>query len=190
MFKKHNPDEKYHIPRFREFDEARVYIEDMKKDKELVISAIDYMITHKEYFFLMKNLYEHIKNDELEREIFEYALMSLDICPKRKEELDIYLEILKMKNGYSKDIIDFLKGYCYEIKSFLEALLTNSDPYVRKSAISILKHCPDEKITGKIKALILKESDEKVKKEMIKYLKFLDEDINIINNSTDQEKNL
>jgi len=185
MFKKHNPSEKYLIPRFNEFDEARVYIEDMKKDKELVISAIDYMITHKEYYFLLKNMYRHIKNNELEREIFEYALMSLDICPKRKDELNIYLEILKLKNGYSKDIVEFLKGFCSDIKNFIVMLLTDEDPYIRKSAVSILKHCPDEKITEKIKSLILKENDEKVKKEMLKYLKFLNESYN---NST--EKNL
>ncbi len=172
MFKKYNPDEKYYIPRFREFDEARVYIEDMNKDKDLVISAVDYMITHKEYYFLLKNLYEHIKKNELKREFFEYALMSFDICPKRKEELNIYYEILKMENGYSKDIIEFLKVCCREVKDFIETLLTDDSPFVRKSAVDILKYCPDKKTADRIKSLIPKEKDEKVKKEMIKYIKF------------------
>jgi hypothetical protein len=37
--------------RFKEFDEARVYIETFNKDS---FDAIDYMIDHKEFYFYLK----------------------------------------------------------------------------------------------------------------------------------------
>ncbi|SNZ03224.1 hypothetical protein SAMN06265182_0325 [Persephonella hydrogeniphila] len=170
MFKKHNPDEEYHIKRFNDFDEARIFIEDMNRDKELTIAAIDYMISHKEYYFLLKNLYRHIKEKNLRREIFEYALLSLDICPKREEDIKIIMEILQMKNSFSEDMVEFLKGCSCQLKDFILGLLENKDPYIRKNAVSILMHCPDEKTKNKIKLLIKKEESSEVKDEMRKFL--------------------
>jgi hypothetical protein len=175
MFKKHSSAEEYYIKRFSDFDEARVFIEDMNKDKEMTIAAVDYMISHREYYFLLKNLLRHIKNGRLNREIFEYALLSMDICPRREEDIEIITDILSMKNGFSEDMVEFLKGCSCEMKGFILKLLEDRDSYIRKNAVSILMHCPDEKTKKTIKKLVETEENPEVKKEMERFLKLVDE---------------
>jgi len=103
MFK--NFEEK-RIDRFKEFDEARGYIENFSSNSFL---AIDYMIDHKEYYFLLKNVLKQLPKEE----IVEYIFYNLP-CLKRKEDLEILLELFDKYKIVKKYAIacknmDFLK---------------------------------------------------------------------------------
>ena len=169
MFKKHN--HTYHIQRFKEFDEARVFIEDMSKDEENTLAAIDYMITHKEYYFLLKNLLKNIKNNRINRKMYEYALLSLDKCPKREEEKEIYRQILRTeRTAFVEPLIDFLKSCSCELKDFLFSLMDENSPELRRIAVKALQHCPDKTADNRILQLAVKERNQKVLREIAKYI--------------------
>ena len=170
MFKK--LEEPYHIQRFKEFDDARVFIEDMGQGEEDTIAAIDYMITHKEYYFLLKNLLKNIKNNKINRKMFEYALLSLDICPKREEEKEIYRQILKTERiAFVEPMVDFLKTCSCELKDFLFSLMDENSPELRKIAIEALKHCPDKTTDNHVLRLAVREKNPKVLREIAKYIR-------------------
>ncbi len=169
MFKKHN--HTYHIHRFKEFDEARVFIEDMSKDEESTLAAIDYMITHKEYYFLLKNLLKNIKSNKINRKMYEYALLSLDKCPKREEEKEIYRQILRTeRTAFVEPLIDFLKSCSCELKDFIFSLMDENSPELRKIAIKTLQYCPDKTTDNRIFQLAAKEKNPKVLREIAKYI--------------------
>ena len=142
MFRKHIGE--HFIIRFMEFDEARVYIENMKKDEEKTLSAIDYMITHKEYYFLLKNLLKNIQNGTLDRKIYEYALLSYNKCPCEPEELEIIEQIIRIGNPtFIKPMEGFLKPWSCRLKEFLLSLLEYSDYQTREFAKKVLRRCPE-----------------------------------------------
>ena len=88
MFKQFVEEE---ISRFREFDEARVYIEDFKDNKD-TYEAIDYMISHKEFYFLLKN----IKTQNPSAKIVEYIFYNLP-CLKRKDDYELINQLKQNK---------------------------------------------------------------------------------------------
>jgi hypothetical protein len=73
------------IERFKEFDEARKFIENFGKNS---FDAIDYMIDHKEYYFLLKNVLKQLPDNE----IVEYVFYNLP-CLRREEDMEIFLAL-------------------------------------------------------------------------------------------------
>ncbi|NPA16420.1 MAG: HEAT repeat domain-containing protein [Aquificae bacterium] len=177
MFKKHSDRDQILIKRFREFDEARKYIEDISAyDTETVLSAVDYMITHQEYYYLLKNLYRQILEGKLPRNVYEYALMNMKVCPRRQEEKEIYLKILSThKDVYTQPLVEFLKSCCGYLKEFNISLLKNYDPYIRAAGVDILTHCSDEEVKTAIKELAWREENPAVAEKIINYLKIYGE---------------
>ncbi|WP_457638774.1 HEAT repeat domain-containing protein [Persephonella sp.] len=178
MFKKYDKGQEVLIKRFREFDEARKYIEDPSSyDEETVLSAVDYMITHKEYYFLLKNLYRQIQEKKINRKLLEYAFMNLgSVCPKRKEEKEIYLNILKTGiPDYTQPLEQFLKSCCVHLKEFVLSLIDSSQAHIRKTAVQVLMHCPDRKVKQKIKKHLAGESEPEVAETVVEYLKIYGE---------------
>jgi hypothetical protein len=90
--------------RFKEFDEARVYIETFNKDS---FDAIDYMIDHKEFYFLLKNILKNLPK----KEFVEYIFLRLP-CLKRKDNIEM------LKNIYPKypEIIYIYLQKCPDLK--------------------------------------------------------------------------
>jgi hypothetical protein len=160
------------IKRFKEFDEVRKYIENMEKLDENTMAAIDYIITHKEYYFLIKTLYEKLGKKNIQTKLYDYIFFSMDICPRRKEDYEIYLKVLKSSNFFlKKSLIEFLKTCNCQVKDFALELLTQTEPFLRKTGIEILKHCPQKELKRKIMKVIQMEHDKDVLKEFFKYMK-------------------
>ena len=140
MFRKHSG--VYFIRRFREFDEARVYVEDMSGKGEDVLSAIDYMITHNHHYFLLKNLLRNIENKTITIQVFEYALLSYGKCPCSPEELQILKRIIEKADVYFVvSLLEFLKVYQCEIQDFLLQFKNHQNPKIRKLINKMIKRC-------------------------------------------------
>ena len=167
-FKKFKEDKPY---RFKEFDEARIYIEDMSIDTNLTREAVDYMITHKEYFFLLKNIINQFYKEGGNRELFDYILSRLTECTKRSSDIDLYLKIIESPNRNLREtFVEYLKTCADDLFSFVEKLLESRDAYKRKLAICVLKYSQNQEIKSKILDILKNENDKEVVEEILNYL--------------------
>ena len=125
------------ITRFKEFDEAREFIIKWPLyERELVFAAIDYMIVHKEYYFLLKNLFSHNleENNEYLEQIIDYLFSRLE-CLKRKEDKQELKKLLLSNNKHLSDITFSYILDCYKNKDELYVLLNGVDMSIDKLAI-------------------------------------------------------
>jgi len=121
------------IFRFREFDEARGFIEDLQDNKD-TYEAIDYMINHKEYYFLLKNLKAQLNKSK----IGVYIFLNLP-CLKREDDLELIEYMLKHSDEVLKEgIVDYLKS----CKNFNFARKIFEDG-LEDEAIEVLKLIPE-----------------------------------------------
>jgi len=134
------------IKRFKEFDEARSYIENLKPTKD-TFDAIDYMIAHKEFYFLLKNL----SKQNVDKKVVDYIFFNLP-CLKREEDYEVFFKLL---DKYKDSLIDYLKS-CKnfefakrlvenEIKEGVDVLMLSPD------FVEYLKTINNEKLKNKIK---------------------------------------
>ncbi len=156
-------DNEISIPRFKEFDEARVYIEDFSDfDKNIVFSAIDYMLIHKEYYFLLKNISLQFSKDGGE-EIIDYLFSRLD-CVKRNEDKELIKNLLYSPNRFlSFKVFVYILDCCdtYSLENFFDRLK------ITKDHMGIfLKHGECEEVRKYIKSL---------KKDVSEILKIIEE---------------
>lgn len=80
--------------RFNEFDEARIYIEDWENYSfEDVFVAIDYMLAHKEYYYLLKTIYNRRFVQGIE-EIADYLFLRLD-CLSRQADKEMIMSYVR-----------------------------------------------------------------------------------------------
>jgi len=92
--------------RFKEFDEARKFIENFSENS---FDAIDYMIDHKEYYFLLKNILKNLPD----KKIVEYIFLRL---PCLKREFDI--ELLKKLYSHYSSVINIYLKKCNNLKDY------------------------------------------------------------------------
>jgi len=167
-FKKFKEERPY---RFKEFDEVRVYIEDMSIDTNLTKEAVDYMITHKEYFFLLKNIVKQFYKGGGSRELFDYIFSRLTDCPKRSSDINLYLKIIESPNSDLREsFIEYLKTCADDLFSFIEKLLESRDTYKRKLAVCVLKYSQNQEIKSKFLDILKNENDKEVVEEILNYL--------------------
>ncbi len=110
------------VIRFMEFDEARVYIENMKGHPEnFVLSAIDYMVDHKEYYFLFKNLYAQF-GDSGGEEYIEYLFSRMKRCCERSQDTLLLKKMLLSLNEYlSFRVFIYIVDCCgYDLNDMLK----------------------------------------------------------------------
>ncbi|WP_456401110.1 hypothetical protein [Persephonella sp.] len=163
--------EEFKPVRFREFDEARVYIENMEKNRKLTEEAVDYMVNRGEYYFLLKNLIRQYGEKGGDKQLFDYIFSKMSECPKRKEDLELYLEILDSKNNLLREsFAGYLRSCVDKFLPLLLDMLKSEDPERRKLSVCILKYLPDEKVKGQIILMINSEKDKEVIEEIINYL--------------------
>ncbi|WP_456470286.1 hypothetical protein [Caminibacter sp.] len=148
-------EERFH--RFKEFDEAREFIEKFSYSKD-TFDAIDYMINHKEYYFLLKNILRQLPDER----IVEYVFFNLP-CLKREEDLNILISLLT-KYPVVKNYIKSCKNREFAKKIYESGL--------KKDAIDIFKYIPD--ISEWLKEKI-KDEDADIKKKAIEFFEIFDE---------------
>jgi len=157
--KKTNEVEK--ITRFKSFDEAKeVFINEHNSIDER-IEALDYIINHKEIWFVLKMLHELFKTNEMKyHPLIDYAFANFGVKPKRKEDFEEMFKLLKSDNAYLRNaIIEFLKQYGKEAKAFLEELMDSEDRDIRIFAMNILGDIRFEDSINMLRRFILKEKD-------------------------------
>ncbi len=162
MFKSFEEDK---VLRFREFDDARDFVENFKDDKD-TYESIDYMINHKEYYFLLKNI---LKQLNTKKNILAYLFFNMP-CLKREEDLGLIIDILKNSDEILKKIIiDYIKS-C-ENREFAKKIFESG---LKVEAIEICKKFPD--IERYLKEKLKNEKDLNVLKKAIEFFEIYDED--------------
>ena len=152
------------IFRFKEFDEARVYIENLQDSKD-TFEAIDYMINHKEYYFLLKNV---LLQTDAKISVIAYLFYNLP-CLKRENDLEVIEKILKIANEKLQSIIiDYLKTCKNE--EFAKRMYLNG---LKKEAIEIFKVLPN--ISNWLKNVLKNESKD-IKKKALEFFEIYDEE--------------
>ena len=98
--------------RFKEFDEARTYIEEWEKYSfEDVCLAIDYMLVHKEYYYLLKTLYsKHLRKKA--EEVADYLFSRLN-CLSRQVDRDMIFKFLESESRFLQEkALFYILGCC------------------------------------------------------------------------------
>jgi len=161
MFKEFEEDR---IFRFKEFDEAREFIENFNDTKD-TYEAVDYMISHKEYYFLLKNVYKQLN---AKKSILAYLFFNLP-CLKRDEDLALIIEILKKADDVLKKIvIDYIKSCNNE--EFAKKIFESG---LKTEAIEIFKKFPD--LEEYLKEKLTNEENIDVIKKAIEFFEIYDE---------------
>lgn len=98
--------------RFREFDEARVYIEEWENYTfEETCLAIDYMLVHKEYFYLLKTVYNKRFSQGVE-EVVDYLFSRLD-CLSREEDKEMIFNFIQSERPFLQEkALAYMLGCC------------------------------------------------------------------------------
>ncbi|RUM50625.1 MAG: hypothetical protein DSY47_01250 [Hydrogenothermus sp.] len=168
--------EEYFPPRFKEFDEARKYIENIDTSNELTYEAIDYMIAHREYYFLLKNIIRQFgDNNEGTESFFEYLFSRMDKCPERDDDFQLYREIILSKNQKLKiAFMHFVRKCSKEFKEFAKELLKEDNKHLKHFGFCILVSIPDDEKTKEIlKKYVLENKINKYElEEFIEYIYF------------------
>jgi len=160
------------IVRFKSFEEAKAVFIDENKNIDERIEALDYIINHKEIWFVLNMLNKLFKVNKIEyHPLIDYAFSHFDIKPKRKEDFEEMFKALKSDNAYLRNaVIEFLKLYGKEAKQFLEELMENEDRDIRIFAINILGDVKFEDSINMLRRFILKEKDINALVTAIDYL--------------------
>ncbi len=112
--------------RFKSFEEAKEKINENHKQEQL--DAIDYMVNHKEYYFLLKNLIDNYAEGGGNKALFDYIFFQLKDCPKRSEDIELYKKILQCNN---KDLrlsfLEYLKMCADELFPILYKYIQDDD---------------------------------------------------------------
>ena len=168
--KKSNETEK--IVRFKSFEEAKGVFVDENKNIDERIEALDYMINHREIWFVLKTLSELFPTNEMKyHPLIDYAFANFDVKPKRKEDFEEMFKLLKSDNAYLRNAaIEFLKHYGKEAKGFLEELMDSEDRDIRIFAINILGDVRFEDSLDMLRRFIVKEKDINALVTAIDYL--------------------
>ncbi|WP_456382579.1 hypothetical protein [Persephonella sp.] len=163
--------EEYHPHRFMEFDEARIYIEDMLKDPQMTQEAVDYMVHHRQYHFLLKNLISQFYQGGGNRQLFDYIFSKLSECPRRNEDLQLYIQILDAPNNLLRDsFLGYLRSCADKLYPFILDMLKSSEAEKRRIAVCILRYLPKEEVEEVILEHARGEEDTRVIEEVLKYL--------------------
>jgi len=146
---------------FTEFPQAQIAFEDENNSEELRVQALDYIINHKEIFYVLRILADKFKENRLKDHIYiDYAFASFKSKPKREEDFEMIFKMLKSENAYLRNAaISFLQEYGTEAKEFFERLMNDKDPDIRIFAINILGDVNFADSVDMLRYFILKENE-------------------------------
>ena len=150
------------IREFSEFVEAQRVFEDHSEDEDRRLSALDYIIRHKEIKYVLRILHQLFANNNIDGHIFiDYAFSMFPSRPKRDEDFEQMFAMLKSDDAYLRNqAIRFLQEYGEEAKEFLRKLLDNDDKDIRIFAINILGDVRYEDSVEMLRYLLMKETAE------------------------------
>ena len=157
---------------FNEFKEAERVFVDSKERTDTRIAALDYILEHKEIFFILRMLSKLFKENSVEdHPLIDYAFANFGVKPKREEDFDEMFKMLKSDNAYLRNAaITFLQKFGIEAKPFLEKLMNSEDKDIRIFAINILGDVSYEDSIEMLRYFLLKEKDINAMMTAVDYL--------------------
>lgn len=157
---------------FNEFEEAKAVFVNENEPIDERINALDYILSHKEIYFVLRMLSELFKENKVEdHPIIDYAFSNFGVKPKREEDFDEMFKMLKSDNAYLRNMaIKFLQEFGIEAKPFLEKLMNDEDKDIRIFAINILGDVRYEDSVEMLRYFILKEKDVNAMMTAVDYL--------------------
>jgi len=147
---------------FKSFKEAEKALENDSCTIEDKLEAIEYLIVHKEFYYVLQVLTKLFSEDSLNTHpIIDVAFAKLKNKPKRKEDFEELFKILKSNNAYLRNAaISFLQNYDKEAEPFIKELLQDKDKDIRIFAINILGDVRYEDSVEMLRYLLMKETAE------------------------------
>ena len=150
--------------KYRNFDsfiEAQKVFEDVSAPREKRLEALEYILVHKEIFYVLEILSKLFKeNNEEDNKYIETAFNGFGIKPKREKDFNAMFEMLKSDNAYLRNsVITFLQDYGEEAKGFISKLMENEDKDIRIFAINILGDVKYEDSVDMLRHFIVSEND-------------------------------
>jgi len=134
--------------------------------------ALDYIIKHKEIFYILRTINQLFKENNPKDHIFiDYVFANLEKMPQRADDFEMLYQMLKSDNAYLRNaVILFLRNYGKEAKPFIESLMNNPDKDVRIFAINVLGDVNFEESVEMLKEFIEKEKDINALMTAVDYL--------------------
>ena len=157
---------------FKEFDEDKAVFQDAASSIDERMAALDYIIRHKEIYFVLRMLSELFPENRLEdHPLIDFAFAGFDVKPKREEDYNEMFKMLQSENAYLRNkAIQFLQEYGTEAKPFLERLMNSEDKDIRIFAINILGDVKYDDSIEMLRYFILKENDINAMMTAVDYL--------------------
>ena len=157
---------------FNEFLEAKSAFENVNNPTDLRIEALDYIIKHKEIFYVLRILSEIFQENNPQDHIFiDYAFANFENKPKREEDFEMLFKMLKSDNAYLRNaVIIFLREYGIEAKPFIEKLMVSEERDIRIFAINILGDVRFDESIEMIRRFIKAETDINALMTAVDYL--------------------
>lgn len=171
---------------FNEFLEAKEAFENPSNPVDLRIEALDYIIKHKEIFYVLRILSELFKENNTDDHVFiDYAFANFEKKPKREEDFEMLFKMLKSDNAYLRNaVIMFLRNYGKEAKPFIEELMNSDDKDIRIFAVNILGDVRFDESIEMLREFIKKETDVNALMTAVDYLGEIgnEDDISLLEN--------
>ena len=157
---------------FNEFLEAKSAFENLTNPVDLRIEALDYIIKHKEIFYVLRILSEFFKENNSQDHVFiDYIFANFENKPRRQEDFEMLFKMLKSDNAYLRNtVIMFLRNYGKEAKPFIEDLMNSDDKDIRIFAINILGDVRFDESIDMLREFIKKETDINALMTAVDYL--------------------
>ena len=157
---------------FNEFLEAKEAFENLSNPVDLRIEALDYIIKHKEIFYVLRILSEFFKENNSQDHVFiDYIFANFENKPRRQEDFEMLFKMLKSDNAYLRNaVIMFLRNYGKEAKPFIEELMNSDDKDIRIFAINILGDVRFDESIDMLREFIKKETDINALMTAVDYL--------------------
>lgn len=161
MALKKGKDQYIKVREFNEFEEAKKVFEDDTKSIDERIDALEYILEHKEIYFVLKMLSKLFKENRVDTHpLIDYAFSNFGIKPKRDEDFEEMFHMLKSDNAYLRNMaITFVQEFGIEAKSFIEKLMRSDDKDIRIFAINILGDVKYDKSVDMLRYFLAQEDD-------------------------------
>ncbi|EDP73004.1 hypothetical protein, partial [Hydrogenivirga sp. 128-5-R1-1] len=123
-------------------------------------------------YFLLRNIINQVKDEKNKhKDIITYLFSRLDNCPKRKQDINLYKEIIHSNNKALKEA--FLKFAQLNAKQCQDIALRLIKSYNKKEkffGFCILIHLPENSCKETLKEFIINTKNMKFIKEFLNYI--------------------
>lgn len=161
MALKANTKQEIEFRKFDEFPQAQKVFEDNSLSVDERIEALEYILDHKEMYYVLKMLSRLFTNNSTNvHPLIDYAFANFQIRPKREEDYNEIFLMLKSEDAYLRNMaISFLQNSGEDSIEFVEKLLDNKDKDIRIFAINILGDVKYAKSVDILRYFLAQEDD-------------------------------